>query len=302
MNSKMRSVLQAMCSVFHPSPKSEAFTSIVSRLIDERKPVLLRPSNPRQKALMLEKYMGSDVKALSNGGYVFVSRADAPMVVTILVSQSISYELVPLEQVSSHLGPDPASLLAENKVMVVIDDERVDFEVRDKNFTLVCQWIIDWTTRFIRSADTSVIPELIKIVNARTRVPLIFIDWSLPRKRGVSVIFVQSKRIIAPCILTSLTYADHEVSAALGEITLTDEVRSYTANAVTIVGSGPAHYMDLIGDDNPDIYTVEADRVLGSAKRQKESSFRGTPAIFVKPSKLAFSINEGRLVLIDLER
>jgi hypothetical protein len=99
-----------------------------------------------------------------------------------------------------------------------------------------------------------------------------------------------------------LTYADHEVSAAFGDITLTDDVKAYSANAVTIFGSGPANYADLLGDYDRDLYFAETGRVAYSGKHQSESPFSKIPENFVKPSRLAFSTNEGMPTLIDLGR
>jgi hypothetical protein len=299
----IRFFLKKVCCAINRTPKAVAFTEFLKKSNESRSwyPLLLRPSDHRQKEMMIASYLGPKAELFSSGGAVFVSSDDAPLVVRALAVQKIDYAIVPMVKIANkQFDFSRHELQKAKKVLVVVDDDWRYMEDRERDFEGVCEVIKAFG---ISEAGVNLEPsEHNNWKPAGPRIQLFFIDIPHPFGRGMSVVYSQFKNIFSVSVLSSLTMADHEISAAFGRPTLTNEVKARIANSISIIGSGPSNFMELERHFERDLYYAENGGVSYHPRPRRLLSERLNVNVFKKSSHLAFCANLGIPELLDLRQ
>lgn len=227
-------------NLFCSEPKAKPLSELIKETRNSYTPLLLRPGNDHQKALMIEQFFYSQKELWANGGYVVTNRQDASKVVRVLNELSIAYELFSTADTKEHsVIYTLAQVRNIKRVYVYIDDDREHLIKRTEDFRRFQGKVMDKCRDWVGEP-----------VEANWDfLPLLFVDMDLPSTNGFMTAMSQFRKQIGHCMVASKAWQDVAVGRALGIISEREqeEYKMVKANSVTVYGSGRRNHEEAIG-------------------------------------------------------
>lgn len=214
-------------------------SNLMATLSDEliaSHPLLLRPADAKQKALMIESVISARKDTWRKGGYIFVTRQDAADVIQMLAQHQIAYEIFGISSIHElALLRSFTSVLDDERVIVYVDDENIAATRRTEDFKRFQSKVIE----HCRKWDEEPAPASWRFL------PVFYVDINLPVISGFAHRMRQASKQFGTFVLSSKNAFDREVDQRINSSRDSDEPKSIAANSVCIYGGGRRNHPEI---------------------------------------------------------